>query len=55
MSEAALLESPVSAAPPATRPELADLVLLRLLSEKKSVVPKKLRADLAVFFRRHDE
>jgi hypothetical protein len=53
VSEPALLEPPprVTPAPPGS-PALAELVLLRLLPEKKSVPPKKLRADLAVFFRR---
>jgi hypothetical protein len=36
----------------APRPTLPDLVLLRLLPEKGSVAPAKLRADLGVFFRR---
>jgi hypothetical protein len=36
----------------AARPDLADLILLRLLPEKKSVGVNALRKDLAVFFRR---
>lgn len=50
MSEPALLEPPAPTTSTA-RPTLADLILLRLLPEQKSVAPKKLRADLAVFFR----
>lgn len=51
MSESALLEHPATVASPA-RPELADLILLRLLPERKSVAMKKVRTDLGVFFRR---
>jgi hypothetical protein len=48
VSEPALLESP---APTSSAPAPAELILLRLLPEKKSIAPKKLRTDLAVFFR----
>jgi hypothetical protein len=48
VSESALLES---RAPTTSAPALADLILLRLLPEKKSVAPKTLRTDLAVCFR----
>jgi len=44
------MDSPATA--PAARPELADLILLRLLPEKKSLGARQLRTDLAVFFPR---
>lgn len=51
MNEPALIDAPTPA--PAACPELADLILLRLLPEKdKSIGTKQLRTDLAVFFPR---
>ena len=50
MNEPALLDPPSSAS--TARPELTELILLRLLPEKKSVGAKQLRTDLAVFFPR---
>lgn len=49
MSEVDVHE-PLAAGTPAMRPALPDLILLRLLPAKQSVAPKRLRADLAVFF-----
>lgn len=48
MSRSTLLEAPTQA----TAVSLADLIVTRLLPDPKSVAPKKLRDDLAVFFRR---
>jgi hypothetical protein len=47
----ALLDAP-AATPAAAGDALADLILVRLLPAAKSVSPRRLRADLAGFFRR---